>query len=284
MQNNQRGSANIFGVIIVIIVAIITVAGIVYYRAYSKRVNKNSQITQNNPVQESNSFQQNDYSQQNHLAQQSTNSSCKPANAGLFTSNVTNMSNITLIQNPIRIIGGNNIKTHSYIEVSKKSPVYAPMDATLSGGANYYETMGEMPVTKVQYILSFNDDCDVNFWLDHIVDVPDKIKSAFPAEPQNDTQNVEVKKIDIKAGELVGYSNQEGRARFDFGVINLKGPETSLTTNSRFRDDPIVKTSDKYRYATCPYNLYSLDKQKKYQALYDSRVDGDQELIDDICK
>ncbi|MCE7936327.1 hypothetical protein DYH10_00830 [Candidatus Saccharibacteria bacterium CPR2] len=272
MRKNQHGFAHL--VLIIIILVIAAVAG-VGYRIYYKNNNQDQKSVQINDSQDN---------IQNNNSQKSTDTGCKPASAGLFTSDVTDLSNVTLIQNPIRIIGGSNIKTHSYIEVSKKSPVYAPMDATLSGGANYMETMGPQPVTKVQYILSFNDGCDVNFWLDHIVDVPEKIKEAFPAEPQNGTQSVEVKKLDLKAGELVGYSNQEGQARFDFGAINLKGPETSLTTNPRFKDDPIVKTSDKYRYATCPYNLYSSDKQKVYQALYDSNSDGDQEIIDDICE
>lgn len=210
-------------------------------------------------------------------------SKCKPASAGLFTSDITNISNINVIQTPIRLIGGNNIKTHSFVGVAKRSPIYSPMDATLNAGANYRETMGFSSVTKIQYLLTFNEGCDVSFWLDHVVDVPEKIKAAFPAEPRNDTKAVKVKNIEIKAGELVGYSNQEGPARFDFGAINLKGPETSLTTNPRFKDNPIVKTSNKYRYATCPYNLYDSAKQKVYQSLYSSIPDGDQEIIDNIC-
>lgn len=273
MKKDQRGSAHLL-LIVIIIVAVAAIG--VGYRIISKnKQNSNETASSNN---------QNSEQGQGNNSQESGDTACKSASAGLFTSDVTDLSSVNLIQNPIRIVGGSNIKTHSYIEVSKKSPVYAPMDAKLNGGANYYETMGPQPVTAVQYILSFNNGCDVNFWLDHLIDVPDKIKDAFPAEASDSTQDVDVKEIDIKAGELVGYSNQTGRARFDFGVIDLKGPETSLTTNPRFKDDPIVKTSDKYRYATCPYNLYSPDKQKAYQALYDSSADGDQELIDDICK
>lgn len=273
MKKNQRGFAHL--VLIIIILVIVTVVG-VGYRIFSKNKQNSNGIPSTN--------NQDSKDTQNNNSQKSTDASCKSASAGLFTSNVTDVSNITLIQNPIRIVGGSNLKTHSYIEVPKKSPVYAPMDATLSGGANYYETMGPQPVTEVQYVLSFNDGCDVSFWLDHIMEVPDKIKAAFPAEAHNDTQSVAVKKLHIKAGELVGYTTQKGRARFDFGAINLKGPETSLTTNPRFKDDPIVKTSDKYRYATCPYNLYSPANQKVYQSLYDSNPDGDQEIIDNICK
>lgn len=273
MKRNRRGVAHIALIAIALVVVIV---GIVGYTLSAKNKQQSSEDTSTNT--------QNADDNQKDNSAQSSDSSCKSASAGLFTSNVTDLSSVTLIQNPIRIVGGSNIKTHSYIEVSKKSPVYAPMDATLSGGANYYETMGPQPVTAVQYVLSFNDGCDVSFWLDHIVEVPEKIKNAFPATVSDDTQSVEVKKLDIKAGELVGYSNQTGRARFDFGAINMKGPETSLTTNPRFKDDPIVKTSDKYRYATCPYNLYSSDMLKAYQALYDSSADGDQELIDDICK
>lgn len=263
MKKDQHGFVHLVAIVVIFVVFALVVAGFAYQMFFKK--GSGTKNTQNNTSQEA------------------TGTNCEPANEGLFTKDVTDLSSITLIQNPIRIVGGNNIKTHSYIEVSKKSPVYAPMDATLNGGANYYETMGPEPVTAVQYILAFNNGCDVSFWLDHLVEVPEKIKAAFPAEARNDTQDAGVKKLDIKAGELVGYSNQTGRARFDFGAINLKGPETSLTTNPRFKDDPIVKTSDKYRYATCPYSLYSPDKQKAYQALYDSSSDGDQEIIDDIC-
>lgn len=267
MPKNQRGFAHLALILVIIVLAVVAGAG---YLIYSK----------NQDSKDSSSGQ----SRQDSNALKASDDSCKPASAGLFTSDVTDLNSVTVIQNPIRLVGGNNIKTHSFIEVSKRTPVYAPMDATLTGGSNYYEMLGPKPVTKVQYIMSFNDGCDVSFWLDHIVDVPDKIKTAFPAEASNDTRDVSVQKTEVKAGELVGYSNQDGSARFDFGAINRKGPETSLTTNPRFKDNPVVKTSDKYRFATCPYNLYSSDKQKSYKSLYDSSVTSDQKLIDNICQ
>lgn len=259
-MRKQQGFTHLLLVIFVIIVIAI---GAVAYRVY------NSSNTAGSST--------------NGAASASQDKNCKAAYPGLFTSDITELANITLIQTPIRLIGGSNIKTHSFIEVAQKSPVYSPMNATLSGGSNYLETLGDRPVTKVQYILSFNDSCDVSFWIDHLVDVPDRIKSAFPAEPRNDTRGSLLTELEIKAGELIGYTNQEGRARFDFGAVNLKGPETSLTTNPRFKDDPIVKTSDRYRYATCPYNLYDSEKQKLYQALYSPNPDPDQEIIDNIC-
>lgn len=266
MKKDQRGIAHLALILVIVAVAVVGAAG---YQVYTKNKTKDSAT---GPASQSGKTAKTEAL------------NCQPAAAGLFTKDVTDMSAITLIQTPIRLIGGSNIKTHSYIEVAKRSPVYAPMDATLNGGANYYETMGSPPVTKVQYIMAFNEGCDVSFWLDHIVDVPDKIKNAFPAEARNDTQGVDVKNVEVKAGELVGYTNQEARARFDFGAINLKGPLTSLTTNPRFKDDPIVKTSDKYRYATCPYNLYAADTQAQYRSRYDPTTSGDQEIIDDICK
>lgn len=253
-----------------IAVVVIGVVGFVGWRVFSASNNdvaENSQQTGSNPSE--------------NLQQQTK---CAKTGPGLFTKDITELSAISLIQNPIRVIGGNNIKTHSFVEVTKKSPVYAPMDSTLTGGANYFETMGSNPVTKVQYLLSFSNGCDINYWLDHLVDVPDSIKQAFPAKPQKDTQSVNVKQVKVKAGDLVGYSNQSGSARFDFGVMDLKGPETVLTTDPRFKDNEIVKTSDKYRHAVCPYQFFDATKAKQYVRLFDASPDPDQEILDNLCK
>lgn len=268
MHKNQSGFSHLVLLIGVVVVAIIGLVGWQVSRAErDKQVDEQSQNTSQSTSDSS---------------KQSTN--CAAAKPGLFTKDITDLSSVTLIQNPIRVIGGSNIKTHSFIEVSQKSPVYAPMDSTLTGGANYYETMGVNPVTKVQYLLALSNGCKINYWVDHLVDVPESIKQAFPAEPRNDTQSVNVKQLKLKAGDLIGYSNQSGTARFDFGVMNLNGPETILTTDARFKDNEIVKTSDKYRYAVCPYQYFDSTKIKQYVSLFDAGSDSDQEIIDDLCK
>lgn len=264
MQREEAGFAHL-AIVVIILVALVGVVGYsVYRRSTSQQLTSDSSTSQ--PSTSSGQAE-----------------TCTKAKFGAFTSDLTDMDLVTTIQNPIRLVGGSNIKTHSYIEVSKRAAVYAPKDTTLNGGANYYETMGENPVTKVQYLLAFDNGCDVQFWLDHLVDVPDKIKNAFPSEIRNDTKAVEVKETKVSAGELVGYSNQTGRARFDFGVLDLKGRETSLTTNPKYKDDPIVQTSDKYRHAICPFSLYDSTKLEKYKSFYDPNTDSDQEIIDNIC-
>ncbi len=268
MNKNQFGFSHTIVLIIVVVIGVVGFAGWQVFRAdKNKDVAENSQQTELNPS---------DNSQKQ--------AECAETGPGLFTKDITELSAISLIQNPIRVIGGNNIKTHSFVEVTQKSPIYAPMDSTLTGGANYYETMGENPVTKVQYLLSFSNGCDINYWLDHLVDVPDNIKKAFPPKPQNDTRSAKVKQVKVKAGDLVGYSNQSGTARFDFGVLDLDGPETVLTTDSRFKDNEIVKTSDKYRHAVCPYQFYDATKIKQYVSLFDTSSDSDQEIIVNLCK
>jgi hypothetical protein len=264
MQRKEAGFAHL-AVVFIILVAVVGAAGVFVY-------NRNKSET---------SSTQNSTNETSTISEQGND--CTEAKAGGFTDYLTDMNLVTTIQNPIRLIGGSNIKTHAYIEVSERAPVYAPTDTTLNGGANYYETMGENPVTKVQYLLAFDNGCDVQFWLDHIVDVPDKIKNAFPSEARNDTQAVDVTETKISAGEMVGYTNQTGRTRFDFGVLNLKGPLTSLTTNPKYKDDPIVKTSDKYRYAICPFSLYDTAKLEKYKSFYDPNTNSDQTIIDNIC-
>lgn len=265
MRKNQFGFSHI---ILLIAVVVIGAVGLVGWRV----------------LQADNQKDTTESSKQNVSEKSQPSNKCDKSEPSLFTKDITDVSAISLIQNPIRVIGGNNIKTHSYIEVTKRTPVYAPKDTTLNGGANYYETMGENPVSKVQYLLAFDNGCDVQFWLDHIVDVPDKIKNAFPSEARNDTQAVNVKETKISAGELVGYSNQTGRARFDFGVMDLKGPGTILTTDPRFKDNEIVKTSDKYRHAVCPYQYFDATKTKKYVSLFDASSDPDQEIIVNLCK
>ncbi len=268
MHKNQSGFSHIVLLVAVVVIGIVGFAGWRVLQADSKKeaTDASQQTAQNDPEKSQPSNE------------------CAKSEPGLFTKDVTDLSAVSLIQNPIRVVGGNNIKTHSFIEVTKKSPVYAPMDSTLTGGANYYETMGANPVTKVQYLLSLSNGCNVTYWLDHLVDVPESIKQAFPTEPRKDTQSVKVKQIKIKAGDLVGYSNQAGGARFDFGVLNLDGPETILTTDPRFKDNEIVKTSDKYRYAVCPYQYFDATKTKQYVKLFDTSSDSDQEIIDDLCK
>jgi hypothetical protein len=266
---NSRGIAHIG-----LVVASVLVCGVVSFAAWQvMRADINKDETVNS--------QQND---QNASESSQPSNKCAASGPGLFTKDITDISAISLIQNPIRVIGGNNIKTHSFIEVRQKSPVYAPMDSTLTGGANYYETMGSKPVTKVQYLLALGNGCNINYWVDHLVDVPDNIKEAFPSEARNDTQSANVKLLKIKAGDLLGYTNQSGAARFDFGVMDLNGPETILTTDSRFKDNEIVKTSDKYRHAVCPYQFFDAAKTKQYVSLFEARPDPDQEIIDNLCK
>lgn len=269
MQRKESGFAHL-GLILIFLVVVLVAVG------YTVNSRKKSQPSSNQTT-----ASQPSTSQTKTSGEQSKN--CTEAKVGSFTNYLNDMNLVTTIQNPIRLVGGSNIKTHSFIEVSKQAAVYAPKDTILNGGANYYETMGTNPVKKVQYLLAFDNGCDVQFWLDHIVDVPDKIKNAFPSEARNDTQSVNVKETKINAGEIVGYTNQAGRARFDFGVLNQKGPESSLTTNPKYKNDPIVKTSDKYRYATCPFSLYDSTKLEKYKSLFDTNTNNDQSIIDDIC-
>lgn len=268
MNKDQRGLAHIAIILGIIIIVLIGTIG--WKVAESDR--RDDQVS---VVSRSDAGEQ---------AAPSKSDDCKTGGSGLFTHDITDPSAVTLIQNPIRVIGGGNIKTHSYVEVKQRSAVYAPMDSILTGGANYYETMGPNPVTKVQYLLSFNKGCDIHYWMDHIVEVSGTIKAAFPAQARNDTQSVVVKQVTIKAGELIGYSNQSGQARFDFGVVDMKGKETILTTDFRFKDNPIVQTSDKYRHAVCPYQYFDSSRQNQYVTLFDKTMNSDQQIIDDLCK
>ncbi|MCC7290037.1 hypothetical protein IT417_02200 [bacterium] len=215
--------------------------------------------------------------------QNNPNSLCVSNPAPVFTHYPTDISSITVIENPIRILSGQDIKTHAFIEVEKSSPVYAPVDSTLVSGANYIERMGEDPVEEVQYILHFEASCEVGYWLDHIINVPDKIMNAFPPKAQNDTKSIKVDRISVKAGELVGYTNRAGRGRFDMGVINTTAPKTDLVTHPKYKNDPIVKTSDKYQFAVCPFQYFDVNMQNNLKSLFKSEHIS-KTFIQNLCK
>ncbi len=153
------------------------------------------------------------------------------------------------------------LKTHSYVQVKEEAPVYAPYDAYLYEGVKYTEE--EM----TQYSLFFKPTCEVLYIFDHIQEPVEKIKEAFPGEPQKDTRTHTLKEpIFFKAGELVGHTTGTKVARhFDFGVYNSARPN-------------LIPASDAYelyerdKIANCPYDYFPDEKREAYYSLFDSFI------------
>lgn len=144
---------------------------------------------------------------------------------------------------------GSGIKSHSYIETSQPSPVYAPVDSVLVTGAKYSE--GYVDPEKVQYTLFFNVSCEISYYYDHLINPPNKIAEKFPGDPQFDTRSDEIFSVEVKAGELVGYSWSR---QFDFGVLDN-------TTDPALADFDEYKHSEK-AYAVCPLKFFSEELKK----------------------
>ena len=152
-------------------------------------------------------------------------------------------------------------KSHSYIKGPNKVPVYAPIDSTLYQGAYILEE------GISQYALFLEISCEMYYIFDHIVDVRDDIKQAFPDTPTAETNTVSAKnKIEVKAGDLIGYSIGEQFAQWDFGVY-----DTSSKNFLKDRDD-ISNLSDRDYYARCPYDYFPDEKKQIYYDLFGSHI------------
>lgn len=193
---------------------------------------------------------------------QSIFSSCEKNANPVFSHHITDIEKIGYVVPPgtVEDYGTNKVfKTHSYIKDSGKVPIYAPIDSTLFQGV--YVT--EQGIN--QYALFFEVTCEIFYLFDHVVSPPEKIKSAFPDTPKTSTETQSVDKVEIKAGELVGYSIGSDFEQWDFGVY------TRNKKNNHSEIDAPVHERDKM--AECPYDYFPEEKTKLYYSKFKSHLD-----------
>lgn len=179
----------------------------------------------------------------NPLTQMTSKRGCDKNTNPVFSNAPTEIENIKLISPPIMKVSS-GIKSHSYIETFKPSPVYAPVDSVLVNGAKYHESY--VDPSKLQYSLFFSATCNVSYYYDHLIDVSDKIAEQFTDEPlMDDTRSTQTEAVEVKAGELIGYSWSR---QFDFGVLDN-------TTEPALKDFEEYKHSEK-AYAVCPLKFF----------------------------
>lgn len=207
--------------------------------------------------------------QRNHVSELRTESDCVDDLRPVFTHFPTDLANIMLISPPIMQVDS-GVKSHSYIETTGPSPVYAPVDSTLITGAKYSEDY--VDASKVQYTLFFDVGCGVSYYYDHLINASDKIAKEFPDGPQEHTRSSDLFSVEVKAGEIVGYSWAH---QFDFGVLD----STTEPALAEFRE---YKNSEK-AYAVCPMKFYSEELRQKLLnkvGYYDA---SDLVVIDNLC-
>jgi len=158
---------------------------------------------------------------------------------------VTDPDLVTLVVPPGSIInnwGNVNLKSHAYIVIDSKAPVYAPIDSTLTEGSFYTEE------NMNQYALFFDLGCDWFYIFDHIQEPVGKITEVFRNPPQTDTRTENVKKVEFKAGELIGYTTGTAMAHhFDFGVF-----DRSQKKDLSYLD---VEIHGREVWGVCPFDL-----------------------------
>jgi hypothetical protein len=177
-----------------------------------------------------------------------------------FTSDFTDLAKVKMIVPPGSIQewqGEKILKTHSYIVVKEKSPVYAPTDSVLYEGA-YYQEEG-----MNQYSIFFQVSCEVFYIFDHIQEPVEKIKKAFKHQPKKDTRTEQIDPpINIKEGELIGYTTGTKYAHhFDFGVYNK-------TINNEFKEQNLPKLFGRDIWALCPFDYFPEEKRINYYSLF----------------
>jgi hypothetical protein len=193
---------------------------------------------------------------------------CQKNTNPIFTSHVTDLNKVKLINPPGSVVNdiqqNNVLKTHSFVVVKEKAPIYAPIDSTLYTGAFYTEE------GKTQYSLFFEASCEVFYITDHVHEVVDKIKTAFPDPPSKTTQSTDLKNpIPFKSGELIGYSTGTKNARhWDFGVYNKKKP-------NHLKNETQYKLHNRDLIANCPYDYFPSDMRKQYYATFDTIISED---------
>ncbi|MAF79792.1 hypothetical protein CL629_01805 [bacterium] len=170
----------------------------------------------------------------------------------VLTADITDMWRVSQITPPGVLMGGVQLKSHSYIWIEDGGtvPVYAPADVELVTGAYYLE--GGIS----QYILIFRLSCEVDIKFDHILEPIVAIRDAFPDTPKGDTRTDPVGPISFKAGDVVGYTSGTPEAHnWDFGLYNdsVADPDANV---------PEAVGTD--LRANCPYDYYSSDRRQTY--------------------
>jgi hypothetical protein len=185
-------------------------------------------------------------------------SSCVSSPAPVFTHHLTDLSKVSLIDTPPNKVGG-DLKTHSYLVTDlNKVPLYAPVDATLTGGV--YLSHGSDPA---DYGLDFQVSCEVMFRIGHFTEPIESIRALFGSTPKDNSLTDSVTPTAFKAGDLLGYTTGTVNGNWDFGVYNSTKP-------NKYASDPNYSQSNIYSTAVCPFDYFESSLKSAYVAKYGS--------------
>ena len=148
-------------------------------------------------------------------------------------------------------------------------PVYAPVDAVLTGITRYVESVTDhqgVVVDQDQFDLEFRVSCEVAFGFDHVAYLVGEAADVQPSVAVRDTRNAQKSvSVSVSAGDLIGYTKgTSGAHTWDFIMQNS-------TSDIRYANQERYETLgdlQKLRKAACPYDYYDQPLRSQYLALF----------------
>lgn len=174
-----------------------------------------------------------------------------------FTHDLTETDKIFKVTPNSLIASKNQDRVFLWINknLTDRVPIYAPVEADLVRGV--YKI--SKSVATIDYDLHFQVSCEVWFFINHVSNPVEKIKSLFPSQPVSSTNNLTWVKppLHFKAGELIGDTTGTAQAHnFDFAVFDLNHKNDLVGSGAS--NDP------RFKNFVCPFNFFPPDLKSQY--------------------
>lgn len=154
-----------------------------------------------------------------------------------------------------------NIKKE-FVAGGKEIPIYAPADMTLERYA-YFNIPGEGGLANWSLTFRFNQD--ITMRIDHITDVPQKIKDATTTTPKNTSaEDFLQRPITITTGEIIAYTSGTSQAKNWNIYVYDRNTKNVFINQARYQSDEI---GQRLINAACPFAYYTPEITKEYIAL-----------------
>ncbi len=175
---------------------------------------------------------------------------CTQNSAPVFVNDFTDLDMIENILPPSS--SGTEVNTEAtlLIDGGANVPVYAPTDITLKTGNFYLEN------NQLFYKMNFEVSCEVTISFDYIRFPVDKIRNVFPRNPsqQKEAKADSVAEVNIKAGELIGYTTGDTDGNWSVGLWNSDRPNHLSE----------LYESDKFTKAGCVFDYFGESVRDAY--------------------
>lgn len=151
---------------------------------------------------------------------------------------------------------------------NQKISIYAPTDMILTTGAYYkapppandpnFDEEKALP----DYVMEFDAGCGVQITFAHLKGAVPSIAEQLP-NLQSDSRTNQLKPVEFKAGDLVGYFIQNsGVAGIDFIVR-----DEEVTNQFANQERHTFGYGSTFLHAVCPYDYYEENKKQEYYNL-----------------